>query len=364
VDDLTTARAVDVLGTSVRLGAPGDLAAAIDLVAGALAAADTSIPPARSIVLRRRDDGRLDLLDDDRIVLPDVEPALAAESLAWRLNAVAAEATGHVVLHAGTVSTPDGGRGVVLPGPSGTGKSTLTAAAVADGWGYLSDEHAALDLATGRAVPLAKPLDLGDRGLVPPEALRPGAAAGHTTAVGAVVFPSWDDGAVLAVEPLAPADALLALWAQTMNAEVVGAAGFAVLAGLADVVPAVHVRYGTTTDALAALVDVVDAASAATPSPLRLEPAVTTTTATVVLADAVVVLDTTSGRTHRLNASAGLIWLNAGAAADPLGDDDAVVAGVRSEAGEEELPTDDVLATLAHLRAVGLLPLPGAPSAR
>lgn len=363
MDDLTAAATVDILGTDVRLLVPVDLAAVVDRVAGSLPPARQALPSVRRLALCRGGDGRLELLDDDRIVLADIAPELAAETLAWRLNAVAAEAAGHVVLHAGAVAIPDDGRAVVLPGPSGTGKSTLTAAAVTAGWRYLSDEHAALDLTSGRAVPLPKPLDLAGRGLVPPDELRPGATAVQVAAVAAVAFPRWEAGAACSVERLAPADALLALWAQTMNADAVGTDGFAVLAAVADAVPAVHLRYGSSVEALGALAEMVSCAAAGTVSPLPLEPPVTASTATVVLGDAVVVLDTTAGTTHRLNASAGLIWLST-AGVDATSDD-AVVARVRAEANEAELPTDDVLATLAHLRAVGLLPPPGGtPPAR
>ena len=47
---------------------------------------------------------------------------------------------------------------MLLPGASGSGKSTLVAGLVRAGLGYLTDELAALNMATGRLVPYAKPI--------------------------------------------------------------------------------------------------------------------------------------------------------------------------------------------------------------
>lgn len=63
-----------------------------------------------------------------------------------------------LALHAGAVATAQGS--LILPGPMESGKSTLVAALLRAGWGYLSDEVAALDPITGRAHPFPKHLYL------------------------------------------------------------------------------------------------------------------------------------------------------------------------------------------------------------
>jgi hypothetical protein len=89
-------------------------------------------------------------------------------------------------VHAGVLELD--GRAIVLPAPSGTGKSTLTLALVSRGFGYLSDELAPIDLARRtvhayshalclKAVPGAITLPPGtvqtpERWYVPPSALR------------------------------------------------------------------------------------------------------------------------------------------------------------------------------------------------
>jgi hypothetical protein len=61
-------------------------------------------------------------------------------------------------LHAGVVASE--GKVIGFPADSGGGKSTLTAACLAAGFDYVSDESLCIDVATGSVVPYAKPLGL------------------------------------------------------------------------------------------------------------------------------------------------------------------------------------------------------------
>ena len=77
------------------------------------------------------------------------------------LNRLAADHTpDRLLLHAGVVERD--GRVALLTGPSGRGKSTLTAASVASGAAYVSDELAIVDPATGAVTPYPKALELDD----------------------------------------------------------------------------------------------------------------------------------------------------------------------------------------------------------
>ncbi|HEX5418280.1 MAG TPA: hypothetical protein VFZ25_21705 [Chloroflexota bacterium] len=62
----------------------------------------------------------------------------------------------YLLLHAGVVAFED--QGIVLPAASGHGKTTLTAALIASGFQYLSDEVAVLDAQTHHLLPFAKSL--------------------------------------------------------------------------------------------------------------------------------------------------------------------------------------------------------------
>jgi len=75
------------------------------------------------------------------------------------LTRLAVQHSPRLCLHAGVVSCPGGT--VVVPGISGLGKSTLTAALVQAGFGYLSDEVLAVPRAGGLPARFARPIAVG-----------------------------------------------------------------------------------------------------------------------------------------------------------------------------------------------------------
>lgn len=100
-----------------------------------------------------------------RILYQDCRPvhrsgswAAAVGALLAELNRGAIEHLEGFAVHAGVVSS--GGRAVAFPARSGDGKSTLTAACVAAGFDYVSDEALCLDFLTGRVRPYPKPIML------------------------------------------------------------------------------------------------------------------------------------------------------------------------------------------------------------
>jgi HprK-related kinase A len=52
---------------------------------------------------------------------------------------------------------------VILPAPPGSGKSTLCALLMLNGWRLLSDEHCLVDLSTGMLVPAVRPIAIKNR---------------------------------------------------------------------------------------------------------------------------------------------------------------------------------------------------------
>lgn len=137
-----------------------------------------------------------------------------------------------LVLHAGAVSL--GGCGILLPGPSGAGKSTLTAALVSAGFGYLSDEVAAIDTVSLEIEPYPKPLTLSGEALamlghrvapgedgrlkrvVSSSALR-GGAVGRSAPARLLIFPSFRSGASSAIMPISRAEAMVEVAACSFN---------------------------------------------------------------------------------------------------------------------------------------------------
>lgn len=94
----------------------------------------------------------------DAVVLEVVAGTGTAGQLLAELTRIAVEHSPRLCIHAGVVSVP--GASIVVPGASGLGKSTLTAALIQAGFGYLSDEVLAVPRTGGLLAPFARPLAL------------------------------------------------------------------------------------------------------------------------------------------------------------------------------------------------------------
>ncbi len=180
-------------------------------------------------------------------------PAVAFARLVWEANRQAIEHTlDRVLLHAAAAAVD--GRGVVITGPMGAGKSTLVAALVRDGNAYLTDEVVAIEPGTWIVDPYPKPIALGGFGLtVPPELepLRPALppameryvgdrwlvaprAVAPRTKITAVIVPRYEPGVPASIERLRPADALVALAEHAFNLAADGQRTLDTLAGIAE----------------------------------------------------------------------------------------------------------------------------------
>lgn len=139
------------------------------------------------------------------VPLPAAIGILAFESsLNWLL---ATSADAYLVFHAGIVAR--GGRAVLMPGTSGTGKSTLTAGLAYSGWRLLSDEFALLRPETSLFYPYPRPISLKNRSIA---VMRERLAANrfsrffHNTPKGTIVYLRPSTSALAAMgEPASPA---------------------------------------------------------------------------------------------------------------------------------------------------------------
>lgn len=166
-------------------------------------------------------------LDAVRVIATPAR-SVAFQYLLWEANRQAIDrTTDRVIVHASAAARD--GMAIVLPGPMGAGKSTLVAALVRAGLGYLTDEAVAIDPTTGLVAPYPKYLSLagvlahlvppapgrvqaflGGQRLAAPDAIRPGSVAA-AAAPRLVVAPRYQPGASTTLEPLRPAAALSAL---------------------------------------------------------------------------------------------------------------------------------------------------------
>lgn len=188
----------------------------------------------------------------------------ALDHLVWHVNRQVMESLdGPVMLHAGAVARA--GRAVVVSGPSGAGKSTLTAALVGAGFGYLSDEVAALDPETGRVRPYPKPLGLrppaeqllpGHRDWIDVEGgwlVPPARVVREPVPPGLIVLLAREPGADVVVERISPARAVSQLATQTSHFGSRPRLSLSVLADLARSAPAVRLRHDDLDAAVAAV---------------------------------------------------------------------------------------------------------------
>jgi hypothetical protein len=118
------------------------------------------LPPRYSLEKRSSGESRYYLLYGESIMAQGnlLHPIMTR--LIWHVHTHSVRITGDFLLiHAGSVTTP-AGEGVLLPAPSGNGKTTLTTALVRAGFRYLSDEAGAIDPVTRRLYPFQRPLIL------------------------------------------------------------------------------------------------------------------------------------------------------------------------------------------------------------
>jgi hypothetical protein len=173
-----------------------------------------------------------------------------------------------LVFHAAAVCRR--GRGLLLPGAIGAGKTTLAAWLAAQGCAYMSDELVCVQVGEneGETVCQAftRPLNLRAGGLAALRAALPGVlpAGGpgeanvllppahfgavrpqSTAPLGAVIFPDYSPGAALSFVQLAPAAAGLGLMQCLINGRNLPQHGFPAVARLARRVGAWQLTYGS-----------------------------------------------------------------------------------------------------------------------
>jgi HprK-related kinase A len=194
----------------------------------------------------------------------------------WGLNwCLASAAHRWLFVHAAVLAR--GSDAVVLPAPPGSGKSTLCAALAFRGWRLLSDELVVLDPETRQVWPLARPINVKNESIAVvqrflPEAVMtepvldtlkgtvahvaPPAAAvsamGEPARARWVVFPKWERGTAVSLQPLSRGEVFEALVENAFNYEVQGEVGFDALTSIANEAQGFSFRYSELTDAVAA----------------------------------------------------------------------------------------------------------------
>ncbi len=182
-----------------------------------------------------------------------------SSDLHWQ---VAAHTRSSILVHAGAVAYQ--GRGVIMPGHSRAGKSTLVAALLRRGATYYSDEAALIDR-RGLLHPLGEPIWLEPRGTpagTPKQPLAPaalGARLGRAAcAIQLIAFPEWAPHARRRVTPLAEPAVLASLLLHTLVGTAHPARTLTFLTRTIKDAMTVHIRYAEADDAAEVLIDLLD----------------------------------------------------------------------------------------------------------
>lgn len=192
----------------------------------------------------------------------------------WGLNwCVATNAHQYLLLHAAVVERD--GDVLLMPGPPGSGKSTLCAALVATGWRLLSDELAMVSPADGTVQPIPRPVSLKNESIEVIAKFAPHMTMGRSyvdthkgtvahmaappSSVGRaseparlrwVVLPRYKQDAAVQLTARSKAQSMVDLATNAFNYQVLGLPGFELLADIVDRATCHEFVYGSLTQAL------------------------------------------------------------------------------------------------------------------
>lgn len=212
------------------------------------------------------DDRRIQLHRGETLLYDGDSPARLAIVLANTVTEqLASECSRGLLLHAAALGWR--GRAVILPGRTGTGKTTLAAWLTKRGFDYLSDELVYLPEGDLTVQPFPRPLTVKTAGLplvrrlldldrhaaqtvvvpeatfIPPTLLGVGGPATDLP-VGVTVAFQYEENAPFSLRPLSKAEAGLVLMGGLVNARNLPGHGFGAIAHLAREIPAWKVVYG------------------------------------------------------------------------------------------------------------------------
>lgn len=137
------------------------LGAEVRRLLGAFEGTAARVPGRRTFRLLSPGDlvgGTYALLSEDRVLQRATTVRAITSRLLSEINREALHGTPYFAVHAGAIARD--GRVIALPGASGAGKTTLSAACLLAGFEYVSDEALCVAYGTGVVVPYPKPLML------------------------------------------------------------------------------------------------------------------------------------------------------------------------------------------------------------
>lgn len=177
-------------------------------------------------------------------------------------------APSHLIFHAGVVER--GGRVIIMPGASGTGKSTLSSGLGYHGWRLFSDEFGLLRLNDGQMAPYPRLISLKNQSEAVMRAVAPGdrfsrpyhetpkgtityllppadsiTRMAETAPPGLLVFPVFERGAEAQIQKVSKAEAFILLRNCSVNAQWLGLPAFEALNRIVEDCEAYRIIYSS-----------------------------------------------------------------------------------------------------------------------
>jgi hypothetical protein len=311
---------------------------------------DPFVSPGRGATAYRLHDGgrdrltRFSLFYQDELVAECGTDSQLVEILLWHVNRrIVSSGSDYLMFHAAAAAKDD--RVVILPAPTGSGKTTLVAELVRAGMDYLSDEVVAIDPESGLVHPVPKSLtlkagswplfpalsnpssrdgtdDLGTPRHIDPRQLREDSISGPAMP-SLVVFPRYAPGAPTRLRGLTPDESLVSLAENSFNLAPHGKRGLRVLCQIVETAPCLELVMGELGAACELIAGLLENAAPMPGRPrsnsarqrseaprldgriiLRAKGSVESATTS----DQVVLLDRATESVHVLNQSATAVW--------------------------------------------------------
>lgn len=225
---------------------------------------------------------QVDFLIDEFAPFKPLPKDHAFAMLEWGMNwCIATKAHQFMILHAGTIEKNN--KVIIMPAEQGSGKSTLTAAMVYNGWRLFSDELALISLNDKRVYPCTRPINLKNQSIqvIKDYLDHPTfSSTAHDTHKGTVallmppkesvermhepaklhcfVFPKYVANSKASLKPIDKISAFELLIEQSFNYHILGEQGFNLLAEQLQTVECYEFQYSDFADAKRILGNLVE----------------------------------------------------------------------------------------------------------
>ncbi len=212
---------------------------------------------------------------DDNIVFNPFPVLHATAMLEWGMNwCISTQIHTYLIIHAAVIEK--NGFAAVLPAPPGSGKSTLCASLVQEGWRLLSDELTLINLTTAEAVPVPRPIGLKNQSIDIIKQRYPEAVFGVLSSdtlkgsvchlkppsdsvklqfeecpIGWIIFPKYEADADTQLMAKSKGQAFMEIAYNAFNYSVLGVEGFEILKKVVDRADCYSFKYSNLDEAIA-----------------------------------------------------------------------------------------------------------------